>query len=180
MSESKQTPLVALGKHLKNMREQSQQTLAEVSGAVEIDASALERIESGSERPHEDILLLLISYFSIDDDEAIKLWDLADYDGELPERLRGNDDAQLVAKNTVMLVALDMRTMYSDGLDVEIGDTGLTLNFTQNSVKQQTSPVARLGMSYEQAEQVIAQLQQSILLHRYNGGPRQLPPSIGN
>ena len=180
MSEPRQSPFTTLGKHLKYVREQSKQTLAEVSGAVEIDAEALERIESGSERPHEDILLLLISYFDIEDQEAVKLWELAGYDGDVPDRLRASDELQVGNKAMVMLLAIDMRTMYTDGLDIETTDAGLTLNFTQASSKQQTSPVARLGMSYDQAQKVIKDLQQALIQHRYNSGPKRLPPSIGS
>src|SRR6476620_9549288 len=106
MAESQKTPFVTLGKHLKYGREQSKQSLAEVSGAVEIDADALERIEAGTERPHEDILLLLISYFNIQDQEAVQLWELAGYDGDVPDKLRPNDDLQLNGKHAVMLLAL--------------------------------------------------------------------------
>ncbi len=179
MAEPQQTPFVTLGKHLKYVREQSKQSLAEVSGAVEIDANTLERIEAGTERPHEDILLLLISYFNIQDQEAVQLWELAGYDGDVPDKLRPGDELQIGAKNTVMLLALDMRTMYTDGLEIDNTATGLTLSFTQGSLKQPASPVARLGMSYDQAEQVIKQLQQAILHHRYDSGPKLLPPSIG-
>ncbi len=179
MAEPQQTPFVTLGKHLKYVREQTKQSLAEVSGAVEIDAATLERIEAGTERPHEDILLLLISYFNIQDQEAVQLWELAGYDGEVPDKLRPGDELQIGSKNTVMLLALDMRTMYTDGLEIDQTDTGLTLNFTQASAKQQSSPVARLGMSYDQAERVIKQLQQAVLRHRYDHGPKRLPPSIG-
>lgn len=180
MSESQQKPFVTLGKHLKYVREQSKQSLAEVSGAVEIDANTLERIEAGTERPHEDILLLLISYFNIQDQEAVQLWELAGYDGGVPDKLRPGDELQLGAKNMVMLLALDMRTIYTDGLELDETDAGLTLNFTQVSAKQQTTPVARLGMSYDQAEQVIADLQQAVLRHKYYKGPRRLPPTIGS
>jgi transcriptional regulator with XRE-family HTH domain len=175
MGES-QTPFVTLGKHLKFVREQSKQSLPEVSGAVEIDAETLERIEAGTERPHEDILLLLISYFNIHDQEAVQLWEMAGYDGDLPDKLRSDDNEN---KTTVMLLAIDMRTMYTDCLDLESGPTGLTLNFTQAS-KKQAMPVARLGMSYEQVQTVIKDLQRAVLQHKYEQGPKRLPPTIGS
>lgn len=171
---------MTLGTHLKYVREQQKQTLAEVSGAVEIDPDTLERIEAGAERPHEDILLLLISYFDIQDQEAVQLWELAGYDGDVPDKLRSPEELPLNSKNMVMLLAVDMRTMYSDGLDIEATDAGLTLNFTQVSLKQVDSSVARIGMSYEQTEKVIAQLQQALLKHKYNRGPKRLPPTIGS
>jgi hypothetical protein len=52
------TPFKMLGSHLKYLREQLQESLMEVSGAVEIETETLYRIEQGVERPTEDILLL--------------------------------------------------------------------------------------------------------------------------
>src|SRR5438309_12010771 len=79
-------PFKTLGTHLKYLREQSNESLAEVSGAVEIAEDALMRIEDGQERPEEDILLLLINHFAMPDQEAVQLWELAGYDGT-PEHL---------------------------------------------------------------------------------------------
>ncbi|MDB5168956.1 MAG: hypothetical protein JWO41_312 [Candidatus Saccharibacteria bacterium] len=168
-------PYVSLGKHLKYVREQQGRSIAEVSGAVEIDDHQLERIESGIERPSEDILLLLISHFDVQDQEAIQLWELAGYDGDVPEQFRPGVDIQN-GKATVMLLALDMRTQYSDGIQVDTTPAGLTLNFTQANGKQNPS-VAKVGMSYDQAEQVLVELQKAILQGRYQRVPKQLPPS---
>jgi transcriptional regulator with XRE-family HTH domain len=172
------SPYIALGKHLKYVREQSKQSLSEVSGAVEIDEKTLERIESGEERPAEDILLLLISHFGVQDQEAIQLWELANYDGELPDQIRPeNFGLQNSGKPVVMLVALDMRTIYSDGLDITCTQSGVTLNFTQTSGRQANpSPVARIGMSYDQAERVLINLQKSLLKVKYLRDRRSLPP----
>jgi hypothetical protein len=74
-----------------------------------------------------------------------------------------------------MLLAMDMRTLYSDGLDITLNPAGLTLNFTQAGNKQ-AMPVARVGMSLEQAEAVARSLQQAIMQARYMQSPRQLPP----
>ena len=46
-----QKPYQTLGKHLRYLREQHSESLAEVSGAVEIDEKLIERIEAGHERP---------------------------------------------------------------------------------------------------------------------------------
>lgn len=166
-------PFVSLGKHLKYVRENSKQSLAEVSGAVEIDERVLERIEAGVERPSEDILLLLISHFGVQDQEAVQLWELADYEGSLPDKFL--PDAEIITgAKVVMLMALDMRTIYSDGLEIHPSDAGLTLQFTQASGKSKANPVARVGMSYDQAEKVMKQLEQAILRHRYSGG-KSLP-----
>src|SRR6202035_4537575 len=69
-------PYTSLGDHLRNVREQSKRSLAGVSGAVEIDENTLQLIEAGQQRPEEDVMLLLISYFNVQDQEALHLWDL--------------------------------------------------------------------------------------------------------
>ncbi len=168
-------PFTSLGNHLKYVREQSRQTLAEVSGAVEIEQTQLERIEDGVERPAEDILLLLISHFGVKDREAVQLWELAEYDSEVPDELKPDEPLQLNAKNTVMLLAMDMRTMYSDGLDVTVNPSGVTLTFNQAMGGSQMAPVAKVGMSHQQAELVIKTLQQAMLHAKYNNA-RLLPP----
>lgn len=169
-------PFVGLGNHLKYVREKSHQSLAEVSGAVEIDEVSLKRIEAGKERPAEDILLLLISHFGVQEQEAVQLWELADYDGDAPEQIKIYNDSQIIGKPTVMVLAIDMRTMYSDGLEVLTNNAGLTLNFTQLINPTQANSVAKVGMSYDQAEQVLKTLQRALLRARYQPGPKGLPP----
>jgi hypothetical protein len=71
---------------------------------------------------------------------------------------------------------MDVRVLYSDGLHVDANQHGLTLNFTQAGGKQQQIPVARVGMSYEQAEQVLETLRTAILYGRH-ASPRRLPPA---
>ncbi len=177
MNESK-TPYKSLGEHLRYVREQSRQSLLEVSGAVEIDEQSLQRIEAGVERPAEDILLLLISHFGVADREAVQLWEMANYDSDLPEQIRPDTEAQFAAKNVVMLVGFDTRTIYSDGLEVVWNDSGATLNFTQVTGNAQQLPVAKLGMSHDQVEQVIKTLQRALLKAKYGNGTKLLPPSI--
>lgn len=171
-------PYTSLGNHLKYVREQAKQSLAEVSGAVEIDESYLRRIEEGVERPGEDILLLLISHFGVKDREAVQLWESAEYDSDIPDEFKSDTDfAQLGNKPVVMVMAMDMRTVYSDGLEVVATPAGVTLNFTQTIGNSQVAPVARIGMSQQQAEQVIKSLQTALLHARYLGDIKFLPPS---
>ena len=77
-----------------------------------------------------------------------------------------------------MLLAVDVRTMYSDGLEVTVNPAGVTLHFTQAVSQSQLAPVARVGMSHQQAEQVIRTMQQALLRARYLGGTKLLPPSL--
>jgi hypothetical protein len=173
----KQAPFATLGTHLKYLREQSRESLAEVSGAVEIDEAALGRIEAGLERPDEEILLLLISHFDMQDQEAVQLWELAGYDGEVPEQIRPADTVP-GSKSVVMLLALDTRTMYTDGVEAKAGPGGITLNFTQANGRGEAAPVARLGMSYEQAEEAMRALYRSIMEGKHLRGPKALPEQI--
>lgn len=177
MREPENKPFQPLGGHLKYLRELSHQSLAEVSGAVEIDEAALARIEAGLERPAEDVLLLLISYFDMKDQEAVQLWELAGYDGEVPEQIRPYNDVSFNHKSVVMLLAMDMRTVYTDGLEVTTTRAGLTMNFAQTTGPGKTAPVARLGMSYDQAKQVIKTLQVALLKAKYQPEVRLLPPA---
>ena len=174
MSESN-APFTTLGKHLKYVRQQLDQSLAEVSGAVEIDENRMARIEAGEERPTEDILLLLISHFGMQEQQALQLWELADYGDELPDQIKPNVE-QIVNKSVVMLLAMDMRAIYSDGVEADVTKAGITLNFTQASGQGATTPVSRVGMSVDQAQEVLTTLQTAILQARYNNSTKLLPP----
>jgi hypothetical protein len=161
-------PYQPLGNHLRYLREQTEESVAEVSGAVEIDIDKLERIEGGLERPSEDILMLLINHFDMHDSEALRLWELAGYH-DARDKLSGD----VLAKGAVVLLAVDMRTMYTDGVQAAANKSGVTVTFTHGS----NQPVAKVGMSLGQAEAVIQEMQTALLRARYMDGPRQLPPA---
>lgn len=181
---STKKPYVNLGMHLKTVRERARRSLAEVSGAVEIEENYLKLIEEGLKRPEEEVMLLLISYFNMADKEALSIWKLAKYDSDLAEHLdlgaNGVDDQvmqQLMsAKPMVMLLSMDVRTMYSDGVEVGWNEAGLTINFTQTSTKGPGLSIAKVGMSYKQAENVMMCLERALLHAKYNG-TKLLPPS---
>jgi hypothetical protein len=115
------------------------------------------------------------------DQEAEQLWELAGYDGEnSPHRLKIENSAeQLNGKQVVMLLAMDIRTMYSDGVDINVNPGGITLNFTQTAVGGKQLPVGRIGMSLDQATMVYKTLEQALLRSKYLNGPNGLPPSTG-
>lgn len=178
MSENRQQPYQTLGNHLRYLREQQLESLAEVSGAVEIDEHQLARIEGGAERPSEDILMLLISHFNMQDQEAVQLWELAGYD-ELAERRHQEElvhDALNSSKSIMFVVGLDARTLYTDSVQVSNDAAGVVMHFGQLNRKRQQLPIAHLGMSYEQAERTLAELQRAILRGKYAQHPKQLPP----
>jgi hypothetical protein len=180
-------PYATLGKHLRTVREQAKRSLAEVSGAVEIEEKYLRQVEAGVLRPEEDIMLLLISYFNVQDQEALHLWELAHYDSDLNEHLQmdqqstAEENLQASGKQTVMLVAMDVRTMYTDSADISANKAGVTLSFNQTNPQpgndqQQNVTVSRVGMSYHQAEQLAQTLQKVLLQAKYMGHTKLLPP----
>jgi transcriptional regulator with XRE-family HTH domain len=177
----KTPPYQTLGTYLRTVRQKVRESVAEVSGAVEIDSDVLERIEQGIELPSEDILMLLISHFGLGDDEAVNLWELAGYEqhGESAweqQSSRRDEQQPQMTKQPVVLLALDTRVVYSNGLEVVSDKSGVVMNFTQYVDQAQGNvPISRVGMSYEQAEQVLDALQRALLRSKYAGGPKGLP-----
>lgn len=171
MSEHK-IPYKTLGNHLKYLREQCNESLAEVSGAVEIDEVMLSQIEDGLERPAEEILLLLISHFEMLPHEATKLWNLAGYYGE-PDLLRGSMSGD-ANKNVMTITVMDPRTVYTDGVEIAWNESGLSMHFSQAG-KDKATVVSKVGMSYEQAERVYEALQAALMRSKYMRGPKSLP-----
>lgn len=170
---SKTPPYQSLGNHLLQLRQNRRESVAEVSGAIEIDVAALERIEQGTELPSEDILLLLISHFGIRDDEAVHLWELAGYDNYDD---RGSEPPHLSKQPVLMVLGLDARVVYTNGISVSADPSGVVMNFTQYVEPTLAPvPVARLGMSHEQAQKVLEVLEQALLRDKYTRGPKSLP-----
>lgn len=173
-SNPKTPPYQNLGHQLLHLRQSRQESVVEVSGAVEIEPSALERMEQGLELPSEDILLLLISHFNIHDDEAVRLWEMAGYDsGDKAPESQGLP----AAKQPVMMVfGLDSRIVYSNGVNVSADPSGIVMSFMQYAdPTQQAVAVSRVGMSREQAEKVLETLQQALIRDKYASGPKSLP-----
>lgn len=164
-------PFKQLGERLKTIRQKLHESVAEVSGAVEIDEPTLTRIEQGDERPSEDILMLLISHFGMQDDEADGLWQLAGY--EQPRQHRHDhdqpDDQQ--GKAAILVMAVDPRVIYSDSIQVTANRNGVVLAFSQSNGTPNALTTARIGMSREQANAVIHTLQEALS----RSEPRQLP-----
>lgn len=168
----------SLGIHLKHLRQKRQESLAEVSGAVEIDIDMLSKIEQGKALPSEDILLLLISHFGAKEDEATKLWEQAGYEQEkVPATNMINDDSGQ-AKPMVMVMPTDARIVYTDMVHVMVNNYGVVMNFMQGAgPNNQPLAVARIGMSREHAESVLSVLQQTLAQSSENAEPKSLPAS---
>lgn len=170
--EKKQQPFKPLGERLKIIRQKLHESVSEVSGAVEIDEQTLQRIEQGKELPTEDILMLLISHFGMQDDEAAGLWQLAGYD---QSRLGSDtsDDQPGNGRTMVMIMAIDPRIIFSDGAQVTANKNGVIMNFSQATGTPQSMTTARIGMSREQAYSVLQVLSKALAISE----PHQLPAS---
>lgn len=175
--KQQEQPFKQLGDRLKAIRQKLHESVAEVSGAVEIDEPVLQRIEQGNERPAEDILLLLINHFGMRDDEAASLWQLAGYDQPRPhdhhdfsEREHSSSDRSS-DRSAILVMAVDPRVIYSDGVQVTASNNGVTVSFSQASGTPNSLTTARIGMSREQAYAVIRTLQDALS----RSEPRQLP-----
>ncbi len=160
-------PFRTLGERLKHLREGQRQTLAEVSGAVEIDSNLLKDFEQGAQRPSEDVLMLLASFFDLPDDETNQLWELAGY---------SNDPMPEETTQPVYVMPMDVRIVYADMYHVAINDYGVMMNFMQSAGPgRQPLAVARLGMSREHAQQVLETLQRALAADTQPRQPKLLP-----
>lgn len=168
MSESKHnlTPYRRLGFRLRKLRETLHKTLEEVSGAIEIDSDNLAKIENGEQRPSEDVLLLLISHLDPKEDEAVRLWEMAGYDES--DTSSNNEEAAKI----VMMVQQDNRIIYSDMVNVVPGPQGFVMNFLQTQGEGKQLPIARVGMSQQQAIRVFEALGHSLQANQ------QLPKAL--
>ncbi|HET7302823.1 MAG TPA: helix-turn-helix transcriptional regulator [Candidatus Saccharimonadales bacterium] len=162
MSESQNSlPFEALGQRLRRLRQKLNESPADVSGAVEIEEKTLGEYESGRERPSKDILSLLISHFDIQDEDALQLWKLAGYEPPRPDN-RDDDIEEPAGRSNVLVVAIDPRVIYTDGVQVNATKNGVVLHFAQMAGSPQQIVTSRIGMSREQARSVISTLQAAL------------------
>lgn len=181
MSDHQTSPYRMLGKHLRQLREQRQESLLEVAAAVEIDESKLAKMEDGRERPSQDILVLLINHFDMPDPAADRVWELAGYPlgidlPNLEETISAGAKLPAGVPPNFMIMGPELSALYSDAVEIVGTPAGLTMQFGQQSFKGPVKPVAKIGMSYEQVAQLNEALQRTLMHAKYLRGPRQLPP----
>ena len=157
-------PFEAFGSKLKQIREEAKESIAEVSGAVEVDTRELAAIEAGHNQPSEDIVLLLISHFALKEDEALKMWELAGYDQEKTGISSMVSDESGV-NQTAYVNQHDARILYTDMVHVNANKYGVIINFLQGlGAGNQPMAVSRIGMSREHAQSLLDVLQQTLKL----------------
>ena len=151
--QGSELPQQRIGGYLKQRRESLNESLAEVSGAVEINE--LSEIESGSILPTEDILILLLSHLDVEEPTARKVLKLAGYDALQPDEVSG--DEQLKQQMFVLMPGFQIQ--FADKAQVQKANDSVILNFYQPSITNTDMPIARVGLTKKQVRALISQLQ---------------------
>ena len=165
--------LVRLGELIKSLREQANETLSDVSDAIEVEEAEIAKLEKGELRPAEETLDLLIGHFSPAQSEEDKIWELAGFNDSPKESDQNIPHMQMM---TMTLLPFDPRIVYSDMVQVSVNNHGVVMNFMQvgGSLGPNKQPVAiaRIGMSLEHAKSVVKLLSSAI--ESSERGPRLL------
>jgi transcriptional regulator with XRE-family HTH domain len=171
---SQKGPYRPLGRQLKALRDKANETLAEVSGAVEIDVRQLASFELGQVRPTEEVLLLLISHLGAHDEEAVKLWELAGYGvSKIAAAQMSSDIGSPNQQNSGDHESKPI--LFTDVVDIMVNNYGVVMNFMQSSgPNSKPGAVARVGMSREHAKSVLQILQVTL------AQTEQIVPKIPN
>lgn len=148
--------------------------MAEVSYAVEIDMDMLRDIETGATLPSEDILVLLLSHLQVEESTARKVFKLAGYDLGTQDQ---NDDHDQ-PKQQVFMFMPSNHVQYTDEVDIKTSKSGVVLSFFQPEVGEGKAPVSRIGMSREQAEQLVKDLQHELQIKSKPTVYKLLPAKI--
>ena len=172
--ENSTSPFRPLGKKLKALRSRANETLAEASGAVEIDVRQLASYELGQSRPSEDVLLLLMSHFGALDDEAVRVWELAGYGvNKLPIVHMVSDEPQ----TQQVISSVDSHVMFTDVVDVVVSNYGVVMNFMQSGgPTSKPIVVSKVGMSREHAKSILRILQTTLAQTEHNA--QNLPKKL--
>lgn len=155
-------PYKPFGTKLKTIREKAKESLADLSGAVEVDTSVLSNIEDGQAQPTEDLVLLIISHFALKEDEALKMWELAGYAQEKTGMASVTNEAGDLAQSAFISPG-DARVIYTDMVHVSANKYGVVINFLQGlGNSNQPMAVSRIGMSHEHAKSMLDVLEETI------------------
>jgi len=140
-----------VGEFLKNQREIKNQTLAEVSGAVEIDVEQLRMIEEGRFLPEEETLVTLISFLKISDEDAKDIFEKAGYLSE--------DEETFDKVNTQPTAPV----LYADSIKVIKSNDGVVIDFFQPSTDGGVTTF-RFGINDNLTKELTKQLMQTLSL----------------
>lgn len=171
----KQFPYESFGKKIKKIRTESNKSLRDVSGAVELAPDQLSKIESGILRPSEELIAMLVNHFGLSQDQTEELLKLAGYNHEIKEvlvlknKLRkkyDDHDHPKFEQDTIkhlLFYLNNSHIYYTDEVKVSTNKHGITIQFMQSlpvskdKEHNRSIIVSRLGMSAEHAN-VLAQV----------------------
>jgi DNA-binding XRE family transcriptional regulator len=178
MNKDLGNPYQALGAKIKAARLSLKRTIAEASGAIELDEATFKQIERGEQRPAEDTLMVLISYLEIKEEDAAALWELAGYN----DAKQGQGTIFDLGQPVAMMMPMDLRVVYTDMVHVMINDFGVVMNFFQGTGQPgqqgaQPLAVARIGMSKEHAKSVLDILDKSLKQSEKQYDTKMLKPA---
>ena len=180
-SSDNNNQLKALGQKIRSKRLDLKQSLSEVSGSIEIDENELIKIETGLQKPSQEVLELIIEHFKITEMEANTLFDLAGYGSEniFPSNLMEFLQS-LGTKCIVMLSPIEQKVVLSDSLDIHIDKDNIVFNFKQILGNNQPTSVSKVAMNVNQAYQVMDLLTKALIKHNYLKNPKSLPSKSDN
>ena len=169
---------VAFGQLLRKIRQDSKNSLADVSAAIEYSQEKLAKMEKGNLKPSRDVVLLLIHFFQPAQDKAEDLIRLAGYQGvikrkgEESNQSRGGDSPGKHSSLEIVFGAdpkqvwvgiNDSRIMHTDLAQISSNETDVVINFQQSlGNHEQPVSVSRVGMSLNCAAQLAKQIQAHI------------------
>ena len=166
------------GVELKKIRQGAKKSLDDVSEAVELPTTELQRIEHGAVRPKQALILLLAAYFNLSRPKTTQLLNLAGYKSpekssasSLPwqkalQQLAGQHGSGI---QQILLAfsetASEDKVLYTDATSVNVSPSGVVIEFAQrSSTEKQEKPriAARVGMSVNHAYRFKEILQQAL------------------
>jgi len=155
-----------LGGEIKGLRKIAGESIEDVCDAVEIPHKLLKEIESGTVRPEEDLLAMLLSHFEVDEIEAIRMWRMAGYnedqEGDQVSKDNSNNKQENDDNHLRISIPADKPVLYTDMVQVLSNQYGVVLHFLQLSPNQQATVVSRIGMSKEHAKSLLKLLQKNL------------------
>lgn len=144
-------PYKNIGERLRRWRQRVHESVAEVSGAVEIDSEQLHKIEAGQVLPSEDILMLLISHLDVQEKDARMILEQAGYARNAFDTTGLSNMDEQIIKQMLMIIPFDNRILYSDSVNISATPQGVVMDFLQNGSNPQPATISRIGMSLEHA-----------------------------
>ncbi len=166
-------PFKDFGSRLKTLRSTAKESISDVSGAVEVDSAVLLDIEAGNLQPTEDLIMLLISHFSLKEDEATKMWQLAGYSIDKIDS-HGVLSVDNLSSPLSYDITDDVKIVYTDMVQVTANKYGVVMNFMQGGgLGNQPLAVSRVGMSLEHAKSMLEVLQKTVKLSKTQADKEQ-------